>query len=406
MSHTKAIEDFRREREWLFTLLTDPKGERFFIEKSRETLQQQFQDGLARMAAFLEFAGNPHSKFPSVHIAGTSGKGSVTTMVAALLTACGQRTADHTSPYLQLALEKLRVDGQMIAPSAFAELVREFRKLYEQWQMQGKTLKYGEAWVFLTFLWFAQQRLDWGVIETGMGGRYDPTNVLSAELAIITNVDLDHTKSLGDTIPEIAWHKVGIIKPHQRVVTAATRPETLAAISAEANQKNATVQHVTLTDDLIVMARYGSYSIANLPLKGHFQRINAATAITAVDWLAHDFGFTFNEQTIHASRITHHSTGRFEIVQENPTIILDGAHNPHKIAALVDSIQRDYRDKKFWVLAGMIVGKSAEPILRSLLPITKHLILSQPNVIGKPAQSAESLWEMVSQICQSVSSSA
>ena len=135
-----AIEDFRREREWLFTLITDPKGERFFIEKTRETLQQQFTEGLARMTAFLDFADNPHNKFRSVHVAGTSGKGSVTTMVAALLTACGQRTADHTSPYLQIALEKLRVDGQMIAPSAFADLVREFRVLYEAWQAQGKSL--------------------------------------------------------------------------------------------------------------------------------------------------------------------------------------------------------------------------------------------------------------------------
>ena len=338
------------------------------------------------MAAFLDFAGNPHTQFRSVHVAGTSGKGSVTTMVAALLTACGQRTADHTSPYLQLALEKLRVDGQMIAPSAFAQLIRDFRAWYEKWQAEGKTLKYGEAWVFLTFFWFAQQQLDWAVIETGMGGRYDPTNVLESELSIITNVDLDHIKSLGKTIPEIAWHKAGIIKPKQRVVTAATKVETLRVISAEVSTQNATLQHVNLADDLSITARFNRYTLAGLPLKSHYQRINAATAITAVDWLAHDFGFALSDNAIQTAFTNLESPGRFEIMQENPTIILDGAHNPHKVAALVDSIKRAYPDKKLWVQAGMIVGKSAEPILHSLLPISKHLILSQPKVIGKPPQ--------------------
>ena len=228
-----------------------------------------------------------------------------------------------------------------------------------------------------------------------MGGRYDPTNVLSAEISIITNVDYDHTKSLGDTIPEIAFHKAGIIKEGQRVVTAATKPETLAAIDAEVAAKNATLQHVNLADDLTITARYGNYTLKNLSLKSHYQRINAATAITAVDWLAHDFGFDLTKEAIASAFSNLESPGRFEVVQDDPTIILDGAHNPHKMAALVDSVKRAYPDRSIWVLAGMIVGKSAEPILQSLLPIASRLILSQPKVIGKPPQSLDALDALV-----------
>lgn len=391
------IEDFRQQRQWLYTLVKDPEGKRFFIPKDRTQYQTEFEAQIERMNAFLEFAGNPHHRFKSVHVAGTSGKGSVTTMIASLLTACGQRTGDHISPYLQICNEKLRIDGQMIAPSQFADLVREFRRLYGHWTAQDQWLKYGEAWVSLTYLWFAQQQPDWAVIETGMGGRYDPTNVLDSALSIITNIDYDHTQSLGETLPEIAWHKAGIIKQGQRVLTAATQPEVLAVIEAEAVEKNAKLRQLEYTlhadQSITVTTPNRLYERIALPFAGQYQRQNAALAIAAVDWLAYDFGFPFTDEAIKRGFATLDYPGRFEVVQENPTVILDGAHNPHKIATLAQSVAAAYPNRKVTVLFGMIVNKDSSGALEALLPIADRFIITEPNVFGKPAQPATKVAE-------------
>ncbi len=390
---TNAIADYHQQHKWLFTLITDPDGLRYLTPKTYAEYQQQFNEQLARMQAFLNFAGNPERQFKAVHVAGTSGKGSVTTMIAALLTACGQRTADHVSPYLQLCNEKLQIDGKMIAPSRFAQLVRDFRQLYEAWVAQGNILKYGEAWVALTFLYFAQEKIEWGVVETGMGGRYDPTNVLRSELAVITNVDMDHVHSLGPTLHDIGRHKAGIIKPDTPAITAAIKPSIIALIEEEAAVKNAPLHRLhrrdyTLHQDgtITVRAQHNTYKKIAVPLAGTYQKLNAATAITAVDALAHTHGFQLTEATIEDALAHIHYPGRFETMQQNPTVIIDGAHNPHKMASLVRSFKEIYPGKKPSVLLGMIVGKSAAGMLAEVVPLASEMWVSQPTVFGKPSQ--------------------
>ncbi len=385
------MDAYYREAEWFFTLLTDPEGTRRFEPKDPAARRARYEASFREFGRFLEFLEHPQTRFRSLQIAGTSGKGSVTTMIAALLSASGLKVGDHTSPYLQLALEKLRIDGQLIKPSQFITLMTAFRSCVANWHARGETLKYGHAWVAFTFFWLARAGVDWGVVETGMGGRFDPTNYLPAELAVITNVDYDHVRSLGGTLSSIAWHKAGIIKPHQRVVTAATKPETLAAITAEVREKSAQLRRVKLDRDLYVHTNTSRYFIGDLPLQGAYQTINAATAITAVDWLAECDGVSLDDDVIRHAFTQHRHPGRFEVVQQQPVVVLDGAHNPHKMAALMASVRQQFSGRRLTCIVGIISGKAAEPMLRTLVADCHAILVSQPHVIGKPAQPPDEL---------------
>ena len=244
----------------------------------------------------------PEKQYHSIHVAGTSGKGSVVNMLAEILSTTGQRVGYHVSPYLQVCNEKLIVDRQLIPPSKFVSLVEELRGFYQQWKSAGgkyQTIKYGEAWVALTLMWMAKQQVDWAVIETGLGGRYDPTNVVPAKLAVITNVDYDHTEVLGESLPEIATHKAGIIKPGGLAITAETKAEVLEVIKQEAAEKNARLYCLgedfcyQITDEngahtLKVEGVNHTYRGLRVAMKGKFQLNNAALAVASLDLLTED----------------------------------------------------------------------------------------------------------------------
>ena len=386
------MQRYEAAQRWLYSLITDPEGKRFERDKSAETVRQELRAAIPRLLDFLQFAGNPHQKFRSIHVAGTSGKGSVTTMIAALLTACGFDTVDHTSPFLQVPTEKLRRNGEIVSAEQFADLVWQFRDLYEAW---GKRLAYIEAWTALTMLWMAHVQPDFAVYETGMGGRFDPSNVLASELAVITNVDFDHMKSLGDSLHEIAWHKAGIIESNGRVVTAARKRDVLAEIARESAEKNAKLQHVNFQTDgdtLTVCGRFATYSV-RVANAGGFQGVNAATAITAVDWLAHDFGFELSDHLIEETLRGVRTIGRLETMQTDPLIIIDGAHNPHKATALAQAVRSAYPERPITVLMGMVGNKASVGVVEALLPVAARFIFSEPNVFGKPALPATQLVE-------------
>lgn len=375
--------DFDAAHDWLLSLIRDPQGTRYFTPRTWDERQARLRAQLPRLQAFLAFCGHPERRFRSVHIAGTSGKGSVTLMLSALLTAAGQHTGDHVSPYLQIPNEKLRVDGQPIAPSAFIAAVADLRARLTAWQAQGGDLRYGEAWVALTFLWLAQQQVDWAVIETGMGGRYDPTNALPSSLAVITNIDYDHTQSLGDTLEAIAWHKAGIIKPGGTVLTGATQPEVLAVIAREAQAQGATLIHVP--DD-------GALPDGWLPDGWHgFQRSNATLAVSAARRLAERHGWSLTSETVRATLRDFVYPGRLEVMQTAPTVILDGAHNPHKVASLVRTLQARYPQRRMTVVLGLIMNKEANGIIDALRPVAARFVLTEPRVFGKPPVPAATL---------------
>ncbi len=392
------LDDYYHQLGWLYALITDPTGDRIFKDKPPEVEQREQAERLARTADFLDFAGNPHHRYPSIHVAGTSGKGSVVTLLAEMLTAAGYRTGRHISPYLQVCNEKLVIDGRLISPSGFSRAVRQLAQIHTDWLAANRPfndLRYGEAWVILTYLWFAGQQVDWVVMETGLGGRFDPSNVLPASLAVLTNVNYDHLKSLGPELAQIAWHKAGIIKAGQPAVTAETNPVVLDIFQAEADSLQAplyrlgrdfayTVEQWRDRRAVIsVRGPFGEYPHLELAASGRFQLENAALAVAGLDVLAAQGKIKLSPETVRETLARFSFAGRMEMVQQKPPVILDGAHNPHKIGALVEAIKAGYPDKKITVLLGMLRVKDAHAMVQLLAPLAARFIISAPRVFGK-----------------------
>lgn len=400
--------DFDRALQWLNARITDPTGARYTLPRTPEERQHEFEAQIARMTAFLAFAGDPQSRFPAIHVAGTSGKGSVTVMLAALLTGMGFKTGAHVSPYLQLPNEKLLLNGQMIAPAAFVEAVDEFRTVYDAWVQatgaQDDPLRYEEAWTALAFHWLARQKVDWAVIETAMGGRYDPTNLIPARLAVITNVGMDHETQIGPTLEDIAWHKAGIIKSDALAITSAVRPEVVRVLQAEADEKGVTLhrlgEHFDFTvhhlngdgANLTLHGPYHTYPNVQIAMRGKFQPVNAALALAALDLLLyHPPTPPPPNPLTPLSLSTLQFPGRMEVLQTHPTVLLDGAHNPDKMAALVESVEAIYPGQKATVLFGALKIKNAHVMLETLLPIANRFLFAPLDVTGKPSSTPQEL---------------
>lgn len=410
---------FDRRLQWLDSLITDPRGARYFIPRTPEARLREFQDQLARTGDFLVFAGNPQNEFPAIHVAGTSGKGSVTVMLAALLAGMGFKTGAHVSPYLQLPNEKLLLNGQMISPADFIETVDAFRTLYERWSGGKKHLRYEEAWTALAFCWLARQGVDWAVVETAMGGRFDPTNLLPARLAVITNVGYDHETQIGPTLTDIAWHKAGIIKPGALAITAETKPAALPLLQAEADEKGVQLHRLgqdfdftvhRLNSDgatLTVHGPFHTYANVEIAMRGKFQPVNAALAVAGLDLLFHmgqewetrerspqteGRAPAIEQRPLNtASLRTLQFPGRMEILQTRPTVLLDGAHNPDKMAALVESVRALYPGQRATILFGALKIKNAAAMLEMLCSIARRFIFAQAAVTGKPSAAPDEL---------------
>lgn len=394
MTIDTILADYHKAQSWLLNQIKDPTGRTYLRDMTRDERLAEYRVRQANMDAFLAFAGRPERQFKSVQIAGTSGKGSVTVMIAALLAAAGQKTADHVSPYLQLPNEKLRLDGRMIAPSTYTEMMVRLRNLVTAWEAKGNHLLYGQAWTALTFLWMAHEQVDWGVVETGLGGRFSPATLLPVEASVVTNVDYDHLVSLGPELAQIAWHKAGVIRPKSTTVTAETKPNIVTILEQEAAEKGSRllfVDHEVAANGLTVRTENGVYRGIRPNLQGRYQMLNAATAITTVDFLANKHRFELSDAAIQQALGHLSFPGRFEAMQQTPTVILDGAHNPHKMQNLVQTVQKQFPGRRVWVVMGLLSTKSAEGVLKALGPIAHHIVASQPNVYGKPPLPADAL---------------
>ena len=402
----EIFESFETQRKWLLSLITDPSGSRYFKVKTKAQQLNEFQEQLDRTQSFLNFAQNPQSQFNSIHVAGTSGKGSVVTMLAAILTASGLNTGYHISPYLQVINEKLVINNQMIAPTDFIHLVKEFKSLYSDWAGSGgefESLKYGEAWVALTYLWLAGRQVDWAVIETGLGGRYDPTNILPSKLAVLTNINYDHVGSLGPELTDIAWHKAGIIKAGSLAVTAERNPDVLQVFQNEAKERDVPlfcldkdftyrVKKMDSSGALIeIDGPFNSYGDVAIKMQGSFQPVNAALAVAAADLLREKYSLPITVSSVREALRELVFAGRMEIMQEEPLVMIDGAHNRHKVQSLVESLKSLYPNKKITVVLGMLSTKDSNGMVEELAPIVSRWIATQPHVYGKPSTTAEEL---------------
>lgn len=353
---------------------------------------------LARLRAFLEFLGNPQRAYRTIHVTGTSGKGSTTTFTASILAAAGHRVGTHVSPYLQVATEKLQVNGRLISPERYERLVSDMRQSIDVWVASGRERpNYGEVWVAMTLRYFAEEQVDVAVIEVGAGGRFDVTNVIEPDVAAITSVGLDHVVTLGSTLPEIAWHKAGIIKPGSVAVTAVTDPESLAPIEAECRSTGAELVIVREGERYRdVEAGPGGTSFVDsrtnerlrVPLPGTFQATNAAMAVEVARRFTRD---SLPIEAIRHGLASARFPGRMELVQRAPRVLLDGAHNPEKVASLAQNLQQLFPDTRKLIVFGALESKAHAEMLGSLSPLASVVVATMPRVLAKPPTDANAI---------------
>ena len=356
-----------------------------------QEIRQRAIERIARLEAFLEHLGNPHLQYPTIHIGGTSGKGSTTSLVASILTASGMKTGSHVSPYLQVSTEKLMINGRPAPATRYAELVDTMRAAIDEWQQLGNPAPtYGEVWVAMTFVYFAQEQVDIAVIEVGAGGRFDLTNVVKPAVAAITSIGFDHTVTLGNTLPEIAWHKAGILKPGAAAVTTVTAPEALDVIQTEADRVGTELQVIregTAFSD--VETDRGGTSFLDLhsgkrfqvPLSGKFQAFNASLAMAICRALEDE---RITEASIGRGLANARFPGRMEVVQESPLVLLDGAHNPEKVGNLASNLKQIIGDRRTIVVFGVLESKNVTDMWVELAPLADALVATAPRVLAKP----------------------
>lgn len=353
--------------------------------------------GLKRTFALMEELGNPQDDIPIVHIAGTAGKGSTTYMTASILKTAGYKVGHHVSPHVVSIRERIQVDMEMVSKEDFVKAVEAVKPAVEA--VSGGDMgdvTYFEALIGVTFMHFKSADIDVAVIETGLGGTFDATNVVNSLVSIITPIGFDHEKVLGSTIEQIAENKAGIIKESNiSVILAGQRTDAKDVIEKEANGKTVSTQflgqdfHVReysmVVDGVQFLYTKGDFTLnVGVPLMGRHQAENASCSISAILALKNDERFAqISDEDIVRGLAEVRIPGRFEQIQLpldaldalDATIILDGAHNPDKIAALVVTLQ----ETKFngAVLVAFKRGKNMENILSELKKVTSSVGITQ-----------------------------
>lgn len=344
--------------------------------------------GLERIEQLLAAVGDPHIYFPSVHIAGTKGKGSTAAMCEACLRAAGYCTGFYISPHLHTFRERIQVDRQEIAREEVVALVEEVRPLIER--ISGVT--YFEAVTAMGFLYFARSEVDVAVVEVGLGGRLDATNVLMPEVSVITSLSLEHTYLLGDTLAEIAYEKAGIIKRGIPAVTAPQQAEAIEVLERVSQERGASLTVVGRdwryepgpadldgqTFDIWYTGNGGSDLAGEywMPLLGRHQLENAADTIAALD-VMRQRGFSVPAEAVHEGLRTVRWPGRMEVLSRDPLVVADSAHNPYSAQALRQALEEWFPNRRWVLIFGTFIDKDAAGILRVLLPLSEYVIVTR-----------------------------
>ncbi len=344
---------------------------------------------LSRMTDLVDLLGSPQRAYPSIHLTGTNGKTSTARMVDALLRAHDLRTGRYTSPHLEAYVERIAIDGEPIDATRLAEVWDEIAPLVGL--VDGRheeRLTFFEVGTALAFAAFADAPVDVGVIEVGLGGTWDATNVIGAGVAVITPVSLDHTELLGESVAEIASEKAGIICAGATAVIGGQQPEALEVLLARCEEVGARAvvegrdlavldRRLAVGGQLVTLAtRAATYSDVLLPLFGEHQAHNALLALAAVE--AFLGGRALDAEVVRDGFAAATSPGRLEIVRTSPTVILDGAHNPAGAAALAAGLRESFDLGRLVVVVGMLADKDAAGFLEQLAPVVDHLVATEP----------------------------
>jgi len=349
-----------------------------------------FNFGLCRIEELLNRLGNPHRYLKTVHIGGTNGKGSTAAMLASILLKAGYRVGIFTSPHLHFFTERYRINGVEITPEKIAELVGEIRPYMEIMVAQGfEHPTQFEAATALAFLYFYREKVDFLVLEVGLGGAIDSTNVVTPLVSVITNIGMDHMDYLGNTINEIAGIKAGIIKPGIPVVTAAGG-EGLSVIKKTCRERNArlilvgrdvTWGHIGNTgsgQSFFIRGRRNTYENLFLPLLGRHQQVNAATAVAAAEILT-DSGYAVTSEAVREGLAAVNWPGRLEIVRKDPLVIIDGAHNYDGAKSLRRALEEYLPGKDLILMIGMLGDKEHTKVLSELAVNARVVVVTKPD---------------------------
>jgi len=380
---------FKETEHFLDSLLFAKPTPHFVAPKHADEPPPPF--GIERLARFLQAAGNPHRTQKFLHITGTSGKTSTTYFLACLLETQGLTTGMFTSPPLCSLAEYFTINRQWPPVADIIQLVREFTPLLErEYAQQGASLSQFEFLCALALIYFARRPVDYTVLEVGLGGRHDATNVIEcAAVSIITNIGLDHTHLLGKTLPAIAQAKLGILKAGTPVLTAERRPELLTLFRQEAAQIGASVQALGVDFHVknIAAGRDGTvfdytsgqhcYRGLRTTMRGAYQAENAALALRALELVAAQSGQPIKTDDVRRGLQAAVIPGRCEFMPHDPRVILDGAHNPEKIRQFAAYLKTQFTPEQVIFVCAFTSGKEPAEMLAPLLEISRAFYLTK-----------------------------
>ena len=341
--------------------------------------------------------GNPQKKFRSIHVTGTNGKGSTSAMIASILRAAGYSVGLFTSPHLDCFTERIVVDGEEISEGTIVRLVSKIRPLIEKLDEEPERVRplFFDIVTALAFEYFAERKVDFAVLEVGMGGRLDATNVIQPLISIITNISLEHTQVLGDTVLKIAYEKAGIIKPNSVLVTA-TQDDAVYALFKETCQRlNTDIYRVgkeisfkKINSDLkgqsfTVEGLKGNYTLYTR-LLGGFQLYNAATAVGTIEALSR-YNFNVPKSAITNGLAYVSWPGRLEVIQESPLVVLDSAKDAEAMKALAEAI-KDLPHRRLNAVVSISSDKNIPLMIAYLASVVDRFIVTSHTVMGRAAE--------------------
>lgn len=361
--------------------------------------------GLERTYKLLEFLDNPHGKLKIIHVAGTNGKGSTTAMITSMLKEAGYKVGMYTSPFLEEFEERIQINGNNIPKEKLAQLMTKIKYAVDKVIEEG----YNHPTEFeiitaLMFLYFATEKVDFAVVEVGLGGRLDSTNVITPILSVITSISFDHTNILGNTLEEIAREKAGIIKagiptliyPQEEIVekVLSEKCEELGAKLYKINKDDAKLVEIIKEDKIyqLVKVKLDDEYDVKLPLLGEHQILNLAVALKALE-IIKDKAAKLSKESIIKALSEVRWNGRLEVMSNEPCVVIDGAHNIQGITQLDKNIKKYFKYDDLYLILGILADKDVDHMVKVITPQAKKVFTVTPNSMR--AETAEELLEEV-----------
>ena len=349
--------------------------------------ENQIEPSLDRILALADALGSPHLTYPTIHIAGTNGKTSTARMIDQLLANLGYRVGRYTSPHLESFTERISIKGE---PISELEMIKTYEDIHLYLDLidsrQPHPISYFEALTAMAFVAFAEHPVDIAVIEAGMGGQWDATNVISSQVSVMTPIGLDHMEYLGNTVEAIAQTKAGIFKPESNVVLAAQSAQVAKVLLAQVAKVSAqpfrqgvefSLKNRALAVGgqlLSIQGVHGDYDEIFLPLYGDHQGNNAAVALAAVEVFA---GVKLDTELVQDAFSKVSSPGRCEIVYKDPTVIIDAAHNPHGVSAIANTLNTEFDFELVVGVVAVLADKDVAGILKNLATTLDYLVITE-----------------------------